>query len=113
MQLLIATQNQVKFARIKAILDSINSEINLLSLNNLDIPEPDEPYDTFAENALHKAKYYAQQTGLNTLSEDSGLCINALDGFPGVRTKEFKLESGGIDQACATLQQRLQNSLDH
>lgn len=113
MQLLIATQNQTKVDRISKILNSVDYPIELLSLNNFDIPEPDEPYDTFAANALHKANYYSNITGLQTLSEDSGLCINALDGFPGVRTKEFKVASGGIEIACTDLQLRLKNLQDH
>jgi len=113
MKLLIATQNQTKVDRIKEILNSLDYPIELLSLNNFNIPEPDEPYNTFHENALHKAKYYCKITGLPTLSEDSGLCINALDGFPGVRTKEFKVASGGVDAACADLQLRLKNLPDH
>jgi XTP/dITP diphosphohydrolase len=113
MKLLIATQNQTKVDRIREILNSLNYPAELLSINGLNIPEPDEPYNTFAENALHKANYYCKITGLYTLSEDSGLCINALNGFPGVRTKEFKEASGGIDAACTDLQLRLKNLQDH
>jgi XTP/dITP diphosphohydrolase len=113
MKLLIATQNQTKVDRIKGILNYLDYPIELLSLNGFNIPEPDEPYHTFAENALHKANYYSKITGLQTLSEDSGLCINALNGFPGVRTKEFKEASGGIDAACTDLQNRLKNLPDH
>lgn len=115
MQLLIATQNQTKVDRIRAIINSLSVDypIELLSLNSFNIPEPDEPYETFAENALHKAKYYCEITGLPTLSEDSGLCINALNDFPGVRTKEFKVAAGSIEAACSDLQLRLKNLQDH
>lgn len=113
MQILIASQNHTKVERISEILNSLDSSLELLSLNGLNIPEPDEPYDTFSENALHKADYYCKITGLPTLSEDSGLCINALKGFPGVRTKEFKDASGSIYAACADLQLRLKNLQDH
>lgn len=113
MQLLIATQNQTKVNRIKGILNSLGYHIELLSLNGFNISEPDEPYDSFAENALHKANYYCKITGLKTLSEDSGLCINALNGFPGVRTKEFKVDLGSIEAACVDLQLRLKNLQDH
>lgn len=113
MQLLIATQNPTKVERIRDILDTLDCTIELLSLKEFDIAEPDEPFDTFMENAAHKAKYYCEHVGLATLSEDSGLCINALNGFPGVRTKEFRESSGGIAQACADLQSRLQGACDH
>lgn len=113
MQILIATQNQNKVERIRGILNSLDYRLELISLNSFNIPEPDEPYDTFAENALHKANYYCKITGLPTLSEDSGLCINALNGFPGVRTKEFREASGSIEAACTDLQIRLKNLQDH
>lgn len=113
MKILIATQNHTKVERIRGILNSLGCQFELISLNGFNILEPDEPYNTFAENALHKANYYCKITGLPTLSEDSGLCINALDGFPGVRTKEFKEASGGIEAACANLQLRLKNLQDH
>jgi XTP/dITP diphosphohydrolase len=111
-KLLIATQNQTKVERIRGILGYMDYPLELLSLHRFNIPEPDEPYDTFAENALCKARYYSEITGLATLSEDSGLCINALNGFPGVRTKEFKDEHGSIDAACADLQFRLKDLQD-
>lgn len=113
MQLLIATQNKTKVDRIREILNSLDHSIELLSLNSFNIPEPDEPYNTFSENALHKANYYSKITGIQTLSEDSGLCINALNNFPGVRTKEFREASGSIDIACIDLQQKLKNLQDH
>ncbi len=113
MQLLIATQNKTKVDRVSSILNSFDSSLELLSLNSFDIPEPDEPYDTFAENAFHKADYYCKITKLATLSEDSGLCINALNGFPGVRTKEFRVAAGNIEEACKELQFKLKNQADH
>lgn len=113
MQLLIATQNQTKVDRIRDIFAGFDHSIELLSLKQFNIAEPDEPYDTFVENALHKANYYCKSTGLQTLSEDSGLCINALGGFPGVRTKEFRDSSKGIAEACVDLQERIRGLSDH
>lgn len=112
MKILIATKNQTKVDRIKGILHSLACPIELLSLNSFDIDESDEPHNTFHENAFHKANYYCKATGLPTLSEDSGLCINALNGFPGVRTKEFKDECGNITAACNDLQFRLKDLQD-
>ncbi len=76
----------------------------------MNIPEPDEPHHTYLENAQHKAKYYAQHTKVATLSEDAGLRIEALNGFPGVRTKEFVEECGGIQNAFAKLQAMLKDT---
>ncbi len=112
MQILIATHNQTKFRRIQSIFDSLGSSVETLSLDGFATSEPDEPYNTFLENAVHKAQYYCAATGLATLSEDSGLCINALNDFPGVRTKEFRESCGSITAACETLQNKLIDTQD-
>jgi len=66
-----------------------------------------EPYTTFMENARHKAEYYANFTHAPTLSEDAGLCIEALDNFPGVYTKDFLIESGSLTNAFNNLRKML------
>lgn len=110
MKLLLATGNAGKLREIKKIIASYpDLNLEIVSLNELDIPEPDEPHETFMENSKHKAKYYAEKTGLPTLSEDSGLWIDALDGFPGVRTKEFTVEIGGLEKAYSEINMMLQN----
>jgi len=81
--------------------------IQIRSLQDYLITEPDEPHDNFLKNAIHKAKYYAQYTKEATLSEDSGLSIEALKGFPGVRTKEFTQECGGMKNTFIKLEQML------
>lgn len=107
-QLVIATTNQGKLQEINAIFAAWNNlELNLKSLANYVIPEPDEPYASFMENAIHKAKYYAKHTQLPTLSEDAGLCVEALKGFPGVRTKDFIEQCGGSLIAFSKLEQML------
>lgn len=62
-----------------------------------------EPFDTFAANALSKARYFHDRSGLPTLADDSGLCVDALDGGPGVRTKRFAprgwVDEWGVDEA--------------
>lgn len=111
MQLMLATGNPGKLDEIKAIIHThCKLNIQVRTISELDIAEPDEPHNTFMQNAQHKAKYYAQRSGLPTLSEDSGLCIAALDDFPGVRSKEFVEECGGIEKAFAYLEQKLQHA---
>lgn len=111
MQLMIATGNPGKLDEIKAIINThCKLNLHVRAISELNIPEPDEPHSTFMQNAQHKAKYYAQKSGIPTLSEDSGLCIAALDGFPGVRSKEFVDECGGIEKAFAFLEQKLQHA---
>ena len=108
MQIVIASTNHGKIAEINSIFEKFpRLNINLKSLIDYQIIEPDEPYDTFIENARHKAKYYATQTKTAALSEDAGLCIAALDGFPGVRTKEFAQECCGVEKAFIKLEQML------
>lgn len=111
MQILIATSNPGKAREITSIIQAYpNLNLDVRTLSSLNIEEPDEPFDTFMENAQHKAKYYAHKVGLPTLSEDSGLCIKALNNFPGVRSKDFVGECGGMPQAFKSLQMMLHNT---
>ena len=106
--ILIATKNKGKIQEISKLLSrSQNIHFNIKSLNNYNIAEPDEPYETFKENAIHKAKYYASLSNEPSLSDDSGLCIEALGGVPGVRSKEFIAANGGLISAVAKLEQML------
>lgn len=91
--LLIATRSAKKLKEIVAILAGF-PELRLLDLNDIALPvDPREDglevFSTFAENALAKARYFAGGTGMLTLADDSGLCVDALDGAPGVRSKRF------------------------
>lgn len=109
-EIVIASTNIGKISEIKELLSfHTKDEVQVLSLKDYKIKEPDEPFQTFQANAIHKAKYYAQKTGKVCLAEDSGLCVNALDFFPGVRSKEFIEESGGILQAMRLLEEKLIN----
>ena len=73
--------------------------LEVLSLDDAGIPytpEEDglEPYDTFRENALSKARYFHERSGLATVADDSGIAVDALDGAPGVRSKRFAPDAG-------------------
>lgn len=110
-KIVIASTNSGKIKEISRMLHhALGMEIEIQSLEDLDyinVDESEEPHDSFMENAVHKAKHYGNLTQETTLSEDSGLCIEALGGFPGVRTKEFVLECGGIHNAFQTLENKL------
>lgn len=111
MKLIIATGNPGKLREMHAIIKTFPElDLEVHSITEMNIPEPEEPHDTHMGNAQHKAKYYAQHTKQATLSEDSGLCIEALNGFPGVRTKEFVEEYGGLPAAYAKLAELLLNT---
>ena len=85
-EILIATNNSGKVKEIEEIL----SEYKLLTLKDLDLKiEVKEDGKTFEENSLKKAKEISEKTNLPCIADDSGLCIDALDGFPGVYTARY------------------------
>jgi len=86
-KLVLASNNQGKIKEFKSIFDEIGIEI--IPQAELNVPEIDEPYFTFIENALHKARHCSKITGLPALADDSGLCVNALHGQPGVLSARF------------------------
>ena len=92
-EILVATNNRGKFVEIEELLKSI--EIKAVPTFDLNIPEPEETGLTFAENSLLKAKYYAQKTNLFSLADDSGLCIEALNGAPGIYSARWAKNSDG------------------
>ena len=89
---LVATRSAHKLREIRGLLDDL--PVRLLGPEDLGLPEHEEeddlePFDTFARNALSKAKYFHRRSGLPVLADDSGLCVDALGGGPGVRTRRF------------------------
>lgn len=85
-EILIATNNYGKVKEIEEIL----SEYKLLTLKDLGLKiEVEENGKTFEENSLKKAKEISLKTGMPCIADDSGLCIDALDGFPGVYTSRY------------------------
>jgi XTP/dITP diphosphohydrolase len=90
MELVVATFNLNKLKEIKQIADDLGLNIHLYSLNEFkDIKEVEEDGESFEQNAVKKAKGYYSQIGLPVLSEDSGLCVKALHGQPGVYSSRF------------------------
>ena len=83
----IASGNAGKMQEIKLIFQGLG--IHFLSQKELGVKESDEPYDTFLENALSKARHVSKQTGLPAMADDSGICASALDGRPGVKSARF------------------------
>jgi XTP/dITP diphosphohydrolase len=90
MQLLIATHNPAKIKELSDGVHEVLPEIDIKTLEDVHISEdPEETGKTFEENALLKAKYYAQKSGLPTLADDGGIMIDALNGEPGVMSKRW------------------------
>ena len=85
--LVIATHNAGKLKEIGALLDPYG--VQCISAGSLGLPEPAETGKTFIDNALIKARAAAESSGLPALADDSGLCVDALDGRPGVYTADW------------------------
>ncbi|WP_417596092.1 RdgB/HAM1 family non-canonical purine NTP pyrophosphatase [Parasphingorhabdus sp.] len=86
-RLVIASHNQGKVREIRALLEPYG--IEPVSAGDLDLPEPEETGTTFAENALLKARASAEGSNCVALADDSGLCVAALGGKPGVYTADW------------------------
>lgn len=88
MKILVATHNPGKLGELREGLSSLKKDFEVIALSDLGITqEPVENGQTFEENARIKAQFYANLTGLPTVSDDGGLIIEALNGEPGVHTK--------------------------
>ena len=93
MKILFGTRNKNKAIEAKAIFNEISPELKLISLDEIDpdrlIDEPIEDGISFYENALIKAKYYFDKVKLPTICDDSGICVDALNGKPGIFSARF------------------------
>lgn len=87
MRLVLASNNAKKLAELQALLAPAGVE--LATQGSLGVGEADEPHHTFIENALTKARHAAQHTGLAAIADDSGLCVDALGGAPGVISAHY------------------------
>ena len=99
-RLVLASNNAKKAAELHAMLAPLDIEI--ISQAELGVSEAEEPYLTFVENALAKARHAAAATGLPAIADDSGLCVDALGGAPGVQSARFGGEprSDARNNAC-------------
>jgi XTP/dITP diphosphohydrolase len=88
-KLLVATSNAGKLQEVREILAPLLSGHELVSLAELRLEAPEEPFGTFEENAAHKATAAARASGLWTIADDSGLCVDALAGGPGVKSARY------------------------
>jgi XTP/dITP diphosphohydrolase len=86
-RLILASNNAGKLKEFSQLLAPIG--FTLHPQGEFDVPEAEEPHATFVENALEKARHAARLTGLPALADDSGVCVNALGGAPGVYSARF------------------------
>ncbi len=107
MKIVLASNNRGKLAELHAMFAPLGLE--MVSQSDLGVPESPEPYRTFVENALAKARNAAQHTGLAAMADDAGLCVDAFDGLPGVDTAyyatQFGLAKGDDNNVIALLAQ--------
>jgi len=113
MQLVLASNNQGKLDELQYLFAPLGVE--LIAQGTLGVPESPEPYRTFVENALAKARNAAQHTGLPALADDAGLCVHAFGGLPGVDTAFYATQFGypkGDDHNVSALLEQMQNHTD-
>jgi len=87
MKIVLASNNAKKLKELDAILTPLGWQ--LIPQGELGVAEAAEPHPTFVENALAKARHAARATGLPALADDSGLCVDALAGAPGVQSARY------------------------
>jgi len=92
MKIVLASNNKGKLAELQAMLAPL--QVELVRQGDLNIPEAEEPYRTFVENALTKARHAARLSGLPALADDAGLCVDAFGGQPGVDTAYYATRFG-------------------
>ena len=91
-QLVLASNNAGKLAELQMLFAPLGWQLRPQS--DFNVPEADEPFHTFVENALAKARHAAAHTGLPAVADDAGLCVDAFDGLPGVQTAHYATQFG-------------------
>ena len=98
-QLVLATRNAKKLAELDRLLAGAGLDVEILGSDAFgDLPEIEETGSTFAENSLIKARAVSTHTGLIAIADDSGLCVDALDGQPGIYSARWAGE-GATDES--------------
>lgn len=107
MKVVLASNNRGKLLELRSMFEPLG--LDLIAQSELQIPEAPEPFHTFVENALAKARHAAQCSGLAALADDAGLCVDAFGGLPGVATAfyatQFGYEKGDGNNVRALLEQ--------
>lgn len=109
-RLVLASNNAKKAAEMQALLAPLG--IDVIAQAALGVGEADEPHLTFVENALAKARHAAAATGLPAIADDSGLCVSALGGAPGVLSARFAGEPKSDARNNALLLDKLAGASD-
>jgi XTP/dITP diphosphohydrolase len=108
-KIVIASSNPGKLRELEALLEPLGLEA--VAQGDLGVGEADEPHETFLENALAKARHASLLTGLPALADDSGLCVPALGGEPGVHSAYYAGREGAREERDARNNARLVEQL--
>ncbi len=92
MRIVLATNNRGKLNELQAMFAPLGVE--MVTQSELGVPEAEEPFRTFVENALAKARNASAHSGLPAIADDAGLCVDAFDGLPGVDTAFYATQFG-------------------
>ncbi|WP_431110694.1 RdgB/HAM1 family non-canonical purine NTP pyrophosphatase [Variovorax paradoxus] len=107
MQLVLASNNAGKLAELQQLFAELS--VTLVPQSALGVGEAEEPFRTFVENALAKARHASAATGLPAIADDAGLCVDAFGGLPGVDTAfyatQFGYAKGDANNVKALLEQ--------
>ncbi|MGC4059500.1 MAG: RdgB/HAM1 family non-canonical purine NTP pyrophosphatase [Aquabacterium sp.] len=95
-QLILASNNAKKLRELQALISPLG--VDLVTQGSLGIPEAEEPHITFVENALAKARHAASLGQGPAIADDSGLCVSALGGAPGVRSARYAVDAGRLPE---------------
>ncbi|WP_323030898.1 RdgB/HAM1 family non-canonical purine NTP pyrophosphatase [Brachymonas denitrificans] len=109
MKIVLASNNKGKLAELQALFGELGVE--LVPQAELGVPEAEEPFHTFLENALTKARNASQHSGLPAIADDAGLCVDAFGGQPGVQTAYYATQFGypkGDDNNVTALLEQMQ-----
>ncbi len=110
MKIVLASNNAGKLAELHTLFAPLH--MTLVRQSELNISEAEEPFKTFVENALAKARHAALHSGLPALADDAGLCVDAFNGQPGVDTAYYATRFGlakSDDNNVTALLQQMQN----
>ena len=112
MEIVIASRNKHKISELEALLSKYVKDVKLLSLDDVELFEDiEEDGQSFEENAFIKARY-AAKSGKISVGDDSGLCVNALDGAPGIYSARYAGEHGNDTANNAKLLDDLKDKED-
>ena len=109
MKIVLASNNPGKLLELQAMFVPLG--VDLVTQGSLGISEAAEPFHTFIENALAKARHAAQHSGLPAVADDAGLCVDAFGGLPGVQTAFYATRFGyakGDDNNVRALLEQMQ-----